>query len=185
MKHATLVIASLIACAVPAAAQNMRDTVMEGAGRCYGIADDHAWLDCFYGSAQPMRARLGLSPAPQAQVGLVPPAGAGYLAATPAYRHAAPPVPVAKEKGFFGELLGSTKPAASNMPMAAYSFDKTGRFTIRLQNGQTYQQEENDLSHPGWSGPPESLLVTINASGDKYTVKVKSDPGKIYHARRK
>lgn len=182
MKHAALIVMGLIACAVPAAARNMRDVVMEGAARCYGIADDHAWLDCFYGSAQPMRARLGLAPAPRAQVGLVPPAGAGHLAAAPLYRQAV--MPPTKEKGFFSEVIGSTKPVVSNMPMVAYSFDKDGRFTIRLQNGQAYRQEENDLTRPGWNGPAERLLVTINSSGDKYTVKVKSDPGAVYHARR-
>jgi hypothetical protein len=181
MKRAALIVMGLLA--APAAAQGVRDEVMDGAARCAGIADDRAWLDCFYGSAQPMRSRLGLSPAPQAQTRLVPPAGAAYTAAAaPAYRRAAP---APKEKGFFAELLGSTRPAVSNMPMTSYKFDETGRFTIRLQNGQTYVQEENDLAHPGWSGPPGNLLVTVNASGDKYTIKVKSEPGAIYRARRR
>jgi hypothetical protein len=181
MKHAVLIAASLMALAVPAAAQTARDEVMEGAERCAGIAEDRAWLDCFYGAAQPMRARLGLSPAPQAQTKLVPPVGAGYAAAAPAYRRAAPPP---REKSFWGDVLGSTKPVASNMPLASYKFDEDGRFLIHLQNGEIYQQEESDIAHPHWSGPPGALLATVNVAGDKYTVRVKGDPA-VYHARRR
>ena len=180
MKRTALIAMCLLA-AVPAAAQGVRDQVMDGAARCAGIADDRAWLDCFYGSAQPMRSRLGLSPAPQALIKLVPSPGAAYTAAAPGYRRPAPP----REKGFFAELLGSTRPVVANMPMTAYHFDEGGRFTIRLQNGQTYVQEESDLSRPGWSGPAGNLLVTVNSAGDKYTIKVKSDPGAVYHARRR
>src|ERR1700742_2639884 len=53
-----------------------RDEVKAGVTRCDGISDDHAWLDCFYGAAQPMRSRLGLSPAPDFQQRMVPPASA-------------------------------------------------------------------------------------------------------------
>jgi hypothetical protein len=52
---------------------------MSGAFRCASIADGHQWLDCYYGVAQPMRAHLGLSPAPAAQQKLAsapPPGGA-------------------------------------------------------------------------------------------------------------
>src|SRR5215475_12754024 len=44
-----------------------RDEVKAGVTRCDGISDDRAWLDCFYGAAQPMRSHLGLSPAPDFQ----------------------------------------------------------------------------------------------------------------------
>jgi len=50
---------------------------MAGAYRCAPIASTRVWLDCYYGAAQPVRAGLGLAPAPAAQVGLglAPPAG--------------------------------------------------------------------------------------------------------------
>src|SRR5271156_6530388 len=53
------------------------DEVMSGPFRCAGIGDSRAWLDCYYGAAQPVRAQLGLSPAPAAQVQLAmsPPPG--------------------------------------------------------------------------------------------------------------
>jgi hypothetical protein len=178
MKRAALIVMSLLA--LPASAQSVRDEVMNGAERCAGIADDHAWLDCFYGSAQPMRGRLGLAPAPQAQVRLVPPAA---MAAPP--RRVATVAAPAKERGFLGDILGSTGPVARNMPLAAYTFDRDGRFTARLQNGVTFVQKESDLVHAGWSGPPGALLATVNSSGDDYTLKVSSDPGTVYHVRRK
>lgn len=75
-----------------------RQDVMFGAQRCAGIADDRTWLDCFYGSAQPMRARLGLPPAPANQQRLVPGGAPAYAApvyqapsyAAPAPAYAAP-----------------------------------------------------------------------------------------------
>ncbi len=62
--------------AAPAQARS-RDDVMAGAYRCGVIGSDKVWLDCFYGAAQPMRAQLGLTPAPDAQLRLAtaPPAG--------------------------------------------------------------------------------------------------------------
>ena len=71
------VISGLMAlAALPALAEPTRDEVMAGAERCDGIADNRVWLDCFYGSAQPMRSVLNLPPANPAQVRLVPPRGA-------------------------------------------------------------------------------------------------------------
>jgi hypothetical protein len=64
-----------------------RSDVMAGAQRCAGIADNRTWLDCFYGAAQPMRAILGLPPAPVNQQRLVPPA-----LGAPVYSAPSPPV---------------------------------------------------------------------------------------------
>jgi hypothetical protein len=180
MKTMALIVMSLFT--LPAAAQSVRDEVMNGAERCAGIAEDRAWLDCFYGSAQPMRGRLGLPPAPQAQVRLVPPPGATYAAAPARRAAAAPPV---KEKGFFGELLGSTGPVARDMPLTTYSFGRDGRFTVTLQNGMTFVQQENDLVRADWKGAPGALQATVNSSGDAFTLKVRSEPGILYHVRRR
>lgn len=50
---------------------------MGAAYRCAGIASSRQWLDCYYGVAQPVRAELGLPPAPQQQMALAvqPPVG--------------------------------------------------------------------------------------------------------------
>src|SRR5438309_1245624 len=56
---------------VPVSAQaGVRDEATAGAYRCASVGELRQWLDCFYGAAQPVRARLGLQPAPAAQVRL-------------------------------------------------------------------------------------------------------------------
>ena len=54
-----------------------RDEVIAGLFRCAAIGDTRTWLDCYYGAAQPLRAALGLQPAPPGQVRLSqnPPVG--------------------------------------------------------------------------------------------------------------
>jgi hypothetical protein len=161
-------------------AEPTRDEVMSGAARCAGIADNRAWLDCFYGSAQPMRALLGLSPAPAAQTRLVPPPGAAYVA--PDAARYAPPS--GRSRGFFADILGSSKPIVSDVPMASYKFEKNGAFTVVLKNGQVYRQEEADLVFAKWNRPAGSYLVTITSASDKFILKVKGEPGVTFHVRR-
>jgi hypothetical protein len=162
-----------------AVAEPIRDEVMSGAVRCAGIADNRTWLDCFYGSAQPMRAILGLAPAPPAQTKLVPPPGAAY--SSPETSRYAPPQ---KSRGFIAEVLGSSKPFASNVPMESYKFARNGTFTVVLKNGQTYRQEESDLVFAKWNRPAGTYLVTITSASDNFVLKVKDEPGVIYHVRR-
>lgn len=52
---------------------NPRDEVRARSMRCDSITDERAWLDCYYGAAQPVRADLALPPAPASQQALVPP----------------------------------------------------------------------------------------------------------------
>jgi hypothetical protein len=72
----TFSIGALLALSAPASAR-ARDEAMLNAYRCAGIASTRIWLDCYYGAAQPVRAALGLLPAPaeQLRLGLSPPAG--------------------------------------------------------------------------------------------------------------
>ena len=65
-----------------------REDVKSASARCDGISDDHTWLNCYYGAAQPVRAELGLPPAPDAQQTLVPPTNQ----------------PAPESKGFFSGL---------------------------------------------------------------------------------
>lgn len=162
-----------------AAADPTRDAVMSGAARCGGLADNRTWLDCFYGSAQPMRELLGLSPAPPAQIKLVPPAGAVYLNPTTPRQ-----APAQTSRGLVADLLGSSKPVASNVPMASYRFGRDGKFIVVLRNGQTYRQEESDLVLAKWNRAPETYLVTIVGSSDKFILKVRDEPGVSFHVRR-
>ena len=88
MKRNSVILAISMICAVssPAWAEPTRDAVMDAAQRCEGIPDNRVWLDCFYGSAQPMRAMLGLTPAPESQTRLVPALGISYGGAAPSRR---------------------------------------------------------------------------------------------------
>lgn len=158
-----------------------REEVMSGAARCAGLTDDRVWLDCFYGSAQPMRAQLGLAPAAPAQVKLVPPPGAAYPGAVAVAPRQAPPE---KSSSFIRDILGSTKPAVSNMPMASYRFERDGKFVVVLKNGQTYRQLESDLVLAKWDRAPETYLVTIIGAVDGFVLKVKDQPGVVFHVRR-
>src|SRR4051812_33095900 len=102
MKHISFAWAGLSAAILliavhPALAEPTRDAVMDAAGRCEGIPDNRVWLDCFYGSAQPMRTVLGLAPAPDSQTRLVPARGVAYGGAAPARRAA----PVREKSGGF------------------------------------------------------------------------------------
>jgi hypothetical protein len=152
---------------------------MSGAARCEGIADDRVWLDCFYGSAQPMRAALGLPPAPSTQTKLVPPPGASYLASN-ANRSSRPQ----NSRGLISDILGSTKPIANDVPMESYKFARNRTFTVVLRNGQTYRQEESDLAFAKWNRPAGTYLVTITGASDKFVLKIKDEPGVTYRVRR-
>src|SRR5688572_29791211 len=118
MRRVLLISGLVMLASLPAFAEPTRDEVMAGAARCDGIADNRVWLDCFYGSAQPMRALLNLAPANPAQVRLVPPPGAEP-------RHvpvvaSAQPRQQQQSGGFWSDVLGDTKPEARDIAMSKY-----------------------------------------------------------------
>ncbi|HWF64279.1 MAG TPA: hypothetical protein VN685_06685 [Rhizomicrobium sp.] len=88
MKSHRLLLA-LVLTALPLTAQaGPRDDVKSASARCDSISDDHTWLNCYYGAAQPVRAELGLPAAPDSQQSLVPP----------------PDQPAPERRGFFSRL---------------------------------------------------------------------------------
>lgn len=167
------------ALSVPAQAEPTRDAVMQGAERCEGIADNRVWLDCFYGSAQPMRALLGLPPAPVTQTRLVPGPGAGEGTAP---RHARPQE---QSGGFLSALIGSTKPIASNMAMTVYDFDRGGRFTVTMADGHVWRQAESDILIAKWNKPAPSYKVTITngSATDLYNMRVNGEVYKVVRVK--
>jgi hypothetical protein len=179
--HVRVAIASLLmVSAIPALAEPTRDEVMSGAERCYGITDNHAWLDCFYGSAQPMRALLGLAPASPAQVKLVPPPGAHYAGQAVLSHNPQPP---REEGGFFGSILGSSKPLIANTPMAAYELHASG-FVVTLPNGQRWEQNKGDNSVAHWRRPASTYLVTISPGAlNSYNLRIKGEDT-VYKVRK-
>jgi hypothetical protein len=165
-----------LAASFPAWAEPTRDAVLDAAQRCEGIPDNRVWLDCFYGSAQPMRAMLGLAPAPESQTRLVPAPGNAYGGA-PARR-----APV-KEKSetFLSALIGNTKPLADNMPMTAYGFGRDGKFTVTMADGHVWQQAESDIKIAKWNKPAASYKADISngPSTDVFNMRVKGELFKV------
>jgi hypothetical protein len=180
MRGAFLIAGLILLAPLAALAEPTRDEVLSGAERCAGIADNRAWLDCFYGSAQPMRTLLDLPPAPVSQTRLVPPPGVAYP-----HRATAPVEPQKNSGGFWADVLGSGKPAVTDMPMASYRFAANGTFIVTLQNGQVYSQDETDTVFAKWAGSAANYRVTITAAADKFILKVKGEPGVIFHVNRR
>jgi hypothetical protein len=163
-----------------AAMAGTRDDVMSGAMRCGGIADDRTWLDCFYGSAQPMRRQLNLPPAPASQTVLVPAAPAGDTGKPIAAVSA--PVSQARRSGFWDGILGGAV-VVNAIPAKEYSFDRDGYFTITLADGEVWRQVD-DSSHARWREPASHYLVTIRQGAlNSNNLKVPDD-GQIYKVRR-
>lgn len=189
-RHSTWLSALLLLAALPVAAQpvwaDARDQVLLNLARCGAIAEARTWLDCYYGAAQPMRAQLGLSPAPQSQQRLVPlqPAPSPLPAPAIGAQAAAPP-PMRRENkgGFWNELVGG-KALVTNMRAAAYSFDARGIFTITLADGEVWQQLSNDDSYAQWNKPAARYLVSISeGSLGSHNLQVSGD-NRRYKVRR-
>jgi hypothetical protein len=152
-------------------ADPVRNDVMANVARCAGIADNRTWLDCFYGAAQPMRATLGLSPAPDSQVNLV--------------KNTPVPAPPPEKKSSGGWLgLGSLNPFGSsnddfNMGatrLTAYSFGKDGLFTATLADGEVWKQSPYDDLRAHWTGQPTSYIVIVTSDMmGSHTMRVKDD----------
>lgn len=146
-----------------------REDVVNGMTRCAGLTDDRQWLECYYGAAQPMRAWLGLPPAPQSQLKLlqqtsqpatdVAPAVALPATVTRAAVRTGPP-PMPKKSGVFDVFGGSD--VVNNAPIQSYQVTASG-FTVTLPDGQVWKQTEDDAakSPVDWNGPASSMRVSI------------------------
>jgi hypothetical protein len=147
--------------------------------RCQAIQDDRTWLDCTYGAKQPMRAKLGLPPAPDYQQRLVPPA-ALPLSAEAGPRKAPPPVPPHRQATFF-QILGGTAPPAAVSTLAAVQYDSQGAFVLTLQNGQVWRQVNTDSGEKARLKVGAKVTVTpgalgtyvLKADGSSHVYKVK------------
>jgi hypothetical protein len=145
----------------------VRDQVLSGAFRCNAVGSDKQWLDCYYAAAQPMRATLGLPPAPQTGTAVLPAQTAtasGPKPSGPSFGFAPPP------------QFSDVKNVQSRM--ADYKFDAHGVFTVTLANGQVWQQVAGDTTVAHWKMPPESYVVRISHGFlNSYNFQVKNEPG--------
>jgi hypothetical protein len=167
--------------AAPALADPTRDDVMANVQRCAGITDNHVWLNCYYGAAQPMRSQLGLPPAPDSQVSLV------KTAPVPA------PPPMTKSAssskssgGWFSgitDIFDSAPNAPSDsdftagaMRLASYNYGKDGLFTVTLADGEVWTQSKYDDLRAHWSGQAANYTVIVSADMmGSHTLRVKGD----------
>lgn len=183
-KLAAVVIGGIAATTLQAHADT-RDDIRAAIERCGIMNDNKVWLDCVYGAIQPMRAQLGLQPAPEFQQRLVPPAQASYAppppaqtAYAPAQPGAAARSPVRKSHGFFDNLLNAPPVAVSKM--ASYRYEKSGAFVVALANGQEWRQADTTGGSASWRKPPGSYTVTITqGTFGSYSLRV-SDSSTIY-----
>jgi len=157
--------------AMTAAELSARDQVLSAAYGCTTVAQDRAWLDCYYGAAQPLRAALGLPPAPQATPMPMP---VSAPARPPEASFGIPPAPA--------KPLRTASHIVSRM--TAYHLNAYGIFTITLANGQVWQQVDGDTYHAKLSHPPESYVVKINRGLlGSYNVLISDVPG-LFRAER-
>jgi hypothetical protein len=147
-KH--ILLAALTVSAVSPAMAGPREDSDAGIARCASLGDDRAYLNCIYGAVQPLRARLGLPPAPEAQIRAVPPVAAASAPISP--RPAAAP-----------------SAASSRVPSeAAFA----GGMRERMD-----RQDPNDAPRAKWSGRGSDYQVFVIKQGPRNAVmKVAGDP---------
>jgi hypothetical protein len=137
----------------PAGDPAPRYQVTASALRCNDLSEDRPWLNCYYAAAGPVRAQLGLSPAPQAHViAPIPTVGAGASILN------SPPQPTTPH------APPRTQSAARNsewFQVASYNFNRYGMFTITLVNGQKWQQLSGDTDFAHWTKPASNYWVRV------------------------
>jgi len=197
MKPVLFVAAAIFGALLSGAAQaGTREDVLAGAIRCSGVAGDRQWLDCYYGAAQPMRAQLGLSPAPQAQQSNMPApqpyyAPQPYTPQTYAPQTPVPPPPYAAASqatrippspGFVQALTGDD-PVVFSTQLVSYSVDQDGYFTATLANGQKWRQVSGEIG-AHWPHAPSSYRVTVSRGMlGTFNFRVEGDP-RLYKVKR-
>lgn len=184
-----------------AALAGPREDARLASERCDSIADQRRWLDCYYGAAQPVRAQLGLPPAPASQIGAVPPAnsyapppamaalpsdrlayGVGAVRPAPAVQSGLPPMP-RYQGGLYSGVFGNGHPPVTNLRMSSYEFDGLGRFTVTLADGEVWKQLDGDEERAHWRKPANTYVVNVGqgalgtynliANDDGVSLKVK------------
>jgi hypothetical protein len=170
----------LLACVCASASQaraDARSDVLAGIQRCGVIHDDRVWLDCVYGANQPMRAQLGLAPAPEFQQRLVPSVQLGAPPQQMDLASAPRPAPRANKKpGFFSTMLGIAPPVTVSH-MASYRYDDNGAFIVTLENGQEWRQTDFQGDKAIWVKNPSAYKVTIsNSAFGTFTLHTDESP---------
>jgi len=166
-----------------------REDVVRSMTRCAAYSDDRQWLECYYGAAQPMRAWLGLPPAPQSQLKLLQglpqasasaplPASLPSTVTRAATRTGPPPPP--RRSGILDVFGGSD--LVKNTPVQSYEMARGGNFVITLPDGQVWRQTDDDASKKPvrWTQPASSMRVTIS-QGAVHTFNLVLNDENVHH----
>jgi hypothetical protein len=147
----------------PAALADARQDIIDNAARCKALQDDRQWLDCYYGAAQPMRARLGLPPASEGQIRL---------------SGAMPENPGGAAGSFGAPMPAVSRPDHVSAKLANYTLDAHGFFTVTLSNGQVWRQLSGDTTLAHWNQSKSAqYVVTINSGAfGSYNLQVQGKP---------
>ena len=165
MRHAPIILLSLSLISTAPALAGPREDSLAGVSRCAALPDDRTFLDCVYGAMQPMRAQLGLIPAPAAQQRLVPPSyqAAPRFTAPPSAQAAMPPAQPGSANTT-GGLLDNVFKGSSGLRMASYSFDRRGLFTVTLSDGTVWKQDPGDTNFAHFAGKASEYPVSLHST---------------------
>ena len=161
-----MIILGAVLMASPALA-GPREDMMAGISRCGGITDDRTFLNCVYGAAQPLRAQLGLPPAPDAQQRLVPQAVAAPVPQLPPRSTPAPQRP----------SRAALPESAIRERLETFTFDRRGLFIIMLGNGEQWRQDPSATQRADWNGRASDYVVRVlKSSSNSAQMSVMGDP---------
>ena len=153
-------------------AADIRESVLSGATRCGELDDDRNWLDCYYATAQPMRAFLHLVPAPQSNPMLQNLGIAG--AHSVSISDQTPNIP----KDSFGLSNDTSRSKSVTSRMTSYEFNKKGTFTVTLSNGEIWRQLTGDTSFAHWNEQPQKYIIRISRGLlGSYNLEARNNPG--------
>jgi len=185
-----LVALSVAATGLPARADSRSD-VQAAFNRCNVFSDNRTWLNCIYGAVQPLRSELGLPPAPDSQINLVPNASMmqqvapAPMASVPVTQAAPSPEnrrPKSDQGGMLSFLVGG-QPVITKMAVTEYRIDGGGLFTMTLANGQVWRELDGSPA-PHWREPASRYTVSITkGSLNSYNLIVVGE-GIPYKAKR-
>ena len=160
------------------ASAGVREDVLAAMQRCAVIPDDRTWLDCTYGAQQLMRSKLGLTPAPEFQQRLVPPATAMAppppVAVSSAPR-VAPPPPHRHSSGLMGLFSSNGRPVTVSV-LVAVRYDNQGGFIATLENGQVWHQVNVQTGEQKARLTLGSKITVVPGAMWSYDLKVGNSP---------
>jgi hypothetical protein len=191
MKRVLVLVALSVAVTGLPARADSRSDVQAAFNRCNVFSDNRTWLNCIYGAVQPLRSELGLPPAPDSQINLVPnasmmqqvaPAPMALVPVTPAAPSPENRRPKSDQGGMLSFLVGG-QPVITKMAVTDYRIDGGGLFTMTLANGQVWRELDGSPA-PHWRGPASHYAVSITkGSLNSYNLIVVGE-GIQYKAKR-